>query len=156
MTLTIQDLGAIGELLGSVAVLATLVYLALQTRQNTMAIGAQLDAAVVGADQNRLLSGATSNELMEALREDMGTDFTTNRLRLAMYWGSALTSFQWQLHQARRGLLPSFNEAAMAASVRSFFTNFRSFEGFWERQRGLGVYPPEFVEWVEEQRSKAA
>ena len=35
MTLTIQDLGA---LLGSVAVLATLVYLALQMRQNTMAI----------------------------------------------------------------------------------------------------------------------
>ncbi len=29
MTLTIQDLGALGELLGSVAVLATLVYLAL-------------------------------------------------------------------------------------------------------------------------------
>ena len=45
MTLTIQDLGALGELLGAVAVLATLIYLALQTRQNTMAIGAQLDAA---------------------------------------------------------------------------------------------------------------
>ncbi len=29
MTLTIQDLGALGELLGSLAVLATLVYLAL-------------------------------------------------------------------------------------------------------------------------------
>jgi hypothetical protein len=45
MTLTIQDLGALGELLGSVAVLATLVYLALQTRQNVTAILAQLDAA---------------------------------------------------------------------------------------------------------------
>ena len=31
VTLTIQDLGALGELLGSVAVLATLVYLTLQT-----------------------------------------------------------------------------------------------------------------------------
>ncbi len=31
MTLTIQDLGALGELLGSLAGLATLVYLALQT-----------------------------------------------------------------------------------------------------------------------------
>ena len=48
MTLTIQDLGALGELLGAIAVLATLIYLTLQTRQNTMAIGAQLDAA---ADQ---------------------------------------------------------------------------------------------------------
>ena len=35
MTLTIQDLGALGELLGAVAVLATLVYLALQTRTSS-------------------------------------------------------------------------------------------------------------------------
>ena len=41
MTLTIRDLGALGELLGSAAVLATRVYLALQTRQNTMEIRAQ-------------------------------------------------------------------------------------------------------------------
>ena len=34
MTLTIQDLGALGELIGSVAVLATLVYLAFQTRSS--------------------------------------------------------------------------------------------------------------------------
>ena len=52
MTLTIQDLGALGELLGSVAVLATLVYLALQTRQNTLAIGAQLDAAAIAGLQH--------------------------------------------------------------------------------------------------------
>ena len=51
MTLTIQDLGALGELLGAVAVLATLIYLALQTRQNTLAIAAQLDAAVMAARQ---------------------------------------------------------------------------------------------------------
>ena len=31
MTMTIQDLGALGEFFGSIAVLATLVYLALQT-----------------------------------------------------------------------------------------------------------------------------
>ena len=70
MTLTIQDLGALGELLGSLAVLATLVYLALQTRQNTMAIGAQLDGARIGALQNLYLTAATSTELQEALAED--------------------------------------------------------------------------------------
>ncbi len=37
MTLTIQDLGALGEFFGSIAVLVTLIYLALQTRQNTAA-----------------------------------------------------------------------------------------------------------------------
>ncbi len=154
MTLTIQDLGALGELLGSVAVLATLVYLALQTRQNTLAIGAQLDAAAIGANQNGLLSVATSNDLGDALAEDSTRGITSNELRLSMYWPSVFVSFQWQLHQARRGLLPAFNEAGIAAAVRGLFTAYRSFEGWWEGAKPS--FRPEFVEWVEEQRSKAA
>ena len=72
MTLTIQDLGALGELLGSVAVLVTLIYLALQTRQNTLAISAQLDAARISTLISINLTQATSTELQEALGEDMG------------------------------------------------------------------------------------
>ncbi len=68
--MTIQDLGALGELLGSVAVLVTLIYLALQTRQNTMAISAQLDAARLGAIQNIRLTAAASSELQEALNQN--------------------------------------------------------------------------------------
>ncbi len=154
MTLTIQDLGALGELLGSVAVLATLVYLALQTRQNTMAIGAQLDAAALGAIQNSIPSAATSNELEAALAEDSMSDSTNSQHRLATYWASVLLAFQWQFRQARRGLLPSFDEAEVATTLRFFFVGYRSVEGSWERMKPS--LSPEFVEWVEEQRSKAA
>ena len=42
----------------------------------------------------------------------------------------------------------------MAAIVGIYFTSFRSFDGWWERNRPRLL--PEFVEWVEEQRSKAA
>ncbi len=70
MTLTIQDLGALGELLGSVAVLVTLIYLAFQTRQNTLAITAQLDAARIAAVQRLNLVAATSTGLQEALNGD--------------------------------------------------------------------------------------
>ena len=155
MTLTIQDLGALGELLGSIAVLATLVYLTLQTRQNTMAIAAQLDAASIAARQHTALSVATSNELAEALREDSTTDMTTNQMRLAAYWMSLLGFLQWQYLEAQRGLLPTFYEAGVAVMVRSFFTISQGFEGWWERT-GKASYVPDFVEWVEEQRSKAA
>ncbi len=116
MTLTIQDLGALGELLGSLAVLATLIYLALQTRQNNLAIAAQLDAAVMAARQNGFLSAATSSETVEAITEDSPLDITTNQLRLAMWWGQALSGFQWMHHQAQRGLLPTFYEAEMAVT----------------------------------------
>ncbi len=154
MTLTIEDLGALGELIGSIAVLATLVYLALQTRQNTMAICAQLDAATIAANQTNLLSAATSSELGEAVRQDMTGDLTTGQLRLAMYWISMFSSFQWQFRQARRGLLPSYSEAEMGRIAGLYFTLYRSFEGWWEAARQN--FSPEFVEWVEEQRSKAA
>ncbi len=154
MTLTIQDLGAIGELLGSVAVLVTLIYLALQTRQNTMAIGAQLDAAPVGANQTNLLSAATSSDLAEAVQEDWTADITTNQLRLGFFWIAMFSSFQWQFKQARLDLLPSYDEAGMGAVAGSYFNNFRSFEALWEVQKPN--FSPPFVEWVEEQRSKAA
>jgi hypothetical protein len=154
MTLTIQDLGALGELLGSVAVLATLIYLALQTRQNRLAIGAQLDSAAIAANRANILSAATSNELGEALREDSTEDITTHQLRIRMFWTSMFASFQWQFRQAQRGFLPSYDEAEMAAVAGLYFNAFRSFEGWWEGSRSF--YSPDFVEWVEEQRSKAA
>ncbi len=130
MTLTIQDLGALGEFFGSIAVLVTLVYLAFQTRQNRMAISAQLDAATVGATQANIMSVATSNELAEAVREDMRADSTINQTRLTFYFSAIFTSFQWQFKQARRGLLPSYDEAEMGAVAGGYFNNFRSFEAF--------------------------
>ncbi len=154
MTLTIQDLGALGELLGSVAVLATLIYLALQTRQNTMAIAAQLDAAAISANQRLWLTGITSTELLEALAEDRTVSRTINEERRGRYWLAQVITWQWDHHQARRGLLPTFNEAGVAAAIGNLFTVQRSFGGWWE-----GAKPslfPEFVEWVDQIRAKAA
>ncbi len=154
MTLTIQDLGSLGEFFGSIAVLATLIYLALQTRQNTMAIGAQLDAATVGATQANIMSVATSSDLVEAIRENFTADVTTNELRLGFYWSAIFASFQWQFKQARRGLLPSYDEAEIGAIAGIYFVRFSGFESWWEGIKP--TYIPEFVEFVEEQRAKAA
>ncbi len=119
-----------------------------------MAIGAQLDAAALGSIQNSILTAATSNELGELMAEDSTADVTANQLRLTTYWTSVLLAFQWQFRQARRGLLPSFDEAGVAATLRFFFSGYRSVEGYWERMKPSLL--PDFVEWVEEQRSKAA
>ncbi len=154
MTLTIQDLGALGELLGSVAVLVTLVYLAFQMRQNTMAISAQLDAQRISSTLQLGLTHATSTELLEALREDQIDAPPINQIRRGQYWATRFINFQWLFAQAQRGLLPSFNEVAMARVVRGLFNRYRSFEGWWQNTKPR--FFPEFVEWVEEQRSKAA
>ena len=159
MTLTIQDLGALGELLGSVAVLATLVYLALQTRQNTAAIAAQLEADRFAATVSLDLALATSAELQDALREDLVDDATTNNdMRRNVLWTTRMNLWSLRFHQGRQGLLPRYDttwsEESLARIVLWHFSRFRSSLAHWDaRKTG---YPPEFVEWVEEQRSKAA
>ena len=154
MTLTIQDRGALGEFFGSIAVLATLIYLALQTRQNTMAIGATLDAARISAIHNINLTAATSSELLETLNADRIEPLAIKNARLHHFWAARFFQFQWNWTHARRGLMPTFNEAGMALSVTGFFSEFRMLEGWWEATKVL--FQSEFVEWVEEQRSKAA
>ncbi len=75
-------------------------------------------------------------------------------LRRNQFWFSQMITLQWQFFHAQRGLLPSFNEAGTAHVIRRLFNRYRSYEGWWER--GKPNYFPEFVEFVEEQRSKAA
>ena len=152
--MTIQELGSLGEFLGSIVVLVTLGYLAFQTRQNTMAIGAQLDAARLNAIQQVFIAAVTSTELQEALNEDRVRDEPTNETRRRMYWNMILANFQWQHIQGRRGLLPTGYEAGRATTLATTFTAFRSFAEHWENAKD--GFSPEFVAWVEEQREKAA
>ncbi len=51
--MTIQDLGAIGELIGGTAVVATLIYLAVQVRQNTRSIESARQLALAQTYQMR-------------------------------------------------------------------------------------------------------
>ncbi len=155
MTLTIQDLGALGEFFGSIAVLATLVYLALQTRQNTLAISAQLDAARLRDVGNLNLAVATSTELEEALNEDRIEPMPTNQARREHYWTTRFFSIQWNFIQARRGLLPGSSETRMGLRLLAIFNEFRSIEGWWEARTTAGWFAPEFVEFVDAQRAKA-
>ncbi len=156
MTLTIQDLGALGDFFGSIAVLATLIYLALQTRQNTLAISAQLDAARLDSVGNLNLAVATSTELEEALNEDRIEPMATNQARREHYWTARFFMIQWNFIQARRGLLPGSSEARMGLRLLAIFNGFRSIEGWWEARTTGGWFDPDFVAWVEDQRSKAA
>ena len=134
--------------------MVTLVYLALQTRQNTLAIAAQLDATRIIASQNLSLTAATSTELEEALAEDRVADVTLPQMRRNHYWLAQFITFQWQLLHAREGLLPTVSEMAVGRVIGAVFDGSRSLGSWWEGTKRF--FLPEFVEWVEEQRSRAA
>ncbi len=75
-------------------------------------------------------------------------------VRLDAIFRAVFFNFQWQFIQGRRGLLPTYSEASIADGVRTYFRAYRSFERWWTAEGVLLV--PEFVEFVEEHRAKAA
>ena len=71
--MTLQDLGNVGEFLGAVAVLVSLIYLALQIRQNTTTVRAGTSAAI--------------SESLARFQEVVGSDPKTARLWIRGFGG---------------------------------------------------------------------
>ncbi|MGD8359498.1 MAG: hypothetical protein PVJ33_18005 [Lysobacterales bacterium] len=64
MNMTIQDWGALGDLIGAVAVVASLIYLAIQIRQNTQQIERSVEAAKREALERNIESSNRIRELL--------------------------------------------------------------------------------------------
>jgi hypothetical protein len=109
--MTLQDLGDLGDLVGGIAVVITLIYLAVQIRQNTALITAQTVQASVDATQRVLLLRAENAPLRAVLRkarnnEDLDADDTEV---LASYLQAAFMNFQARLQHHARGLFDRSN-----------------------------------------------
>jgi hypothetical protein len=106
--MSIQDWGAIGELLGSVAVLVSLVYLASQVRQTREQ--AQLDSELHLTDQMALHTEkmALDPELARIveLANNSPTELTEDERRRAMWWQvSYLHMNEGMFRRFEKGLL---------------------------------------------------
>ena len=62
--MSIQDWGAIGEIIGALAVVASLIYLAVQIRQNTRQISLSMDSAKLAAFERNVESGNRMREIL--------------------------------------------------------------------------------------------
>lgn len=112
--MTIQDLGDIGDLIGGIAVVATLIYLAAQVRQNTAMITAQTVQSSVDATQRVLLFRAEQPALRAILRKGRaGQEMSQDDYEvLASYLQAVFMNFQARLMHHARGLFDqSVNES---------------------------------------------
>jgi len=112
---TLQDLGNIGELVGAIAVVASLVYLAVQIRQNSRHISENTNSVLgsVELENSRLhsdwlLTVAQNPELGRVWRLGLSepTKLTGDEaIQFAMLIGSALYRMEGPFRQYKRGLL---------------------------------------------------
>ena len=62
--MTIQDWGSIGDMIGGIAVVASLIYLSIQIRQNTQQISRSVEASKLGAVERNIESANRMREML--------------------------------------------------------------------------------------------
>ncbi len=137
-TMTLNDLGNIGELLGGVAVLVTLVYLAFQIRQNTRTMRSAAHHSV--------------NQLGVQINLALGTDPTVARVLMT---GSADTPFK-EPHEA---LMYHLLMRSIFSGAEDFFIQAREGlleQDMWEsRRKSMRTYlkQPGMRAWWDKNKS---
>ncbi len=150
MTLTIQDLGALGELLGSVAVLVTLVYLAMQTRLNTRATQTaswnSINALLSELDLTEATDSALSKFIVAAELDPQSVS-AEDFWKFSRVAQARLGVFEMSYLSTRAGTLGEYNWKGMEGFIR-FTVRKPGYRAFLE-EYGTAVYHPDFIAYVE-------
>lgn len=146
---------AIGEWVGAIAVVVSIVFLTLQVRSNTRAIRgrAAYDASTAWADVSQAIAfrGAPEGEpfadLIAGVHEDgrplseMNSD---EMLYLGQIWRSLTYRMEAHYWLAHHGLLEQSQWEIKARWLRGMI-ELPAAATWWEAERASGLYSPEFI-----------
>lgn len=147
--MSLSQLADLGELLGGVAVVASLVYLAVQIRQNTKTVRAST------LHENTDLWSAlflrlAEPDLARAYVAGMAGQADIRPLHYTQFFfvcRSMFLAFENQYYQVRHGVLDPEAYAGYERSISTQFLAFRGFRIWWETNRS--VFSPDFVAHVD-------
>jgi len=129
-----ESLGNIGEFISAIAVIITLIYLALQLRQNTKSIRNNTAQELLSKSADLYMDAARDNEIHiirskikngEALTEQELTKFQFQNLGI-------LSNLQNEYYQYCNGNIDDDLHAAYRARLQGFVRNSGGFTEFWK------------------------
>ena len=132
--------------MSSVAILATLVYLALQMQQNTAAIRAQTHQAMIEVDL-QLIAKPEANPDTLLARFSEGELSPERKIRLNANLLSALRSREFMWFQYQNGVLEETSWRSYQKTIPVWLGTKRT--RAWWNKVGRGSYDPGFVEMVD-------
>lgn len=146
---SLSALAAVGEFISAIAVLISLIYLALQIRQNTQTVRANTHHAGSTAWAGLTAQIASDAELSELYHQgrvspDALSPEQTRRFELLM--DSVLAQIENFFIQHRLGILPQSNQDRFAEILRAQFRS-EGARRYWKRRRTLYTAP--FVAYIE-------
>jgi hypothetical protein len=148
--MTLSDLASIAEIVGGIAVIVSLVYLAIQVRQNTASVrNSTLQSNT--ALWSSLLSSLAQPGAVEAYvagmtgKEDIKPIHYTQFFLLCR---GLFIAFENQYYQYRQGALDRETYRGYERSISQQLLAFPGFRAWWQQSRA--VFSPAFVSHVDE------
>ena len=147
--MTLDQLGNVGELIGAIAVVVSLVYLAIQVRQNTAAVHSSTHQGMLG-EVHQVLASLTEGhqvaELFVKANEDFDALSEPDRVRFHALIGRFLNIYETAYYSYRRSNLePELWRAWETGLV--FWVSGPAVQRYWERWKA--GYLPEFRQHFE-------
>lgn len=147
--LTLAQLANLGELLGGVAVVASLVYLAIQIRLNTRTVRGTTHHQNTDL-WSSLLFRLAEPEIAQAYVAGMSgrADIRPSHYTQFFFICRAMfVAFENQYYQMRKGVLDPDTYAAYQRSISTQLLAFRGFRVWWAQSRD--VFSPAFISHVD-------
>lgn len=139
--MSIQDMGSIGELIGAVAVIFSLIYLAMQIRQNTKAVRIQTYQAIMDAS-NRLgdsLAERNVDAIYRKGRKDPDSCSEEEMAQFMLIAGQVVNLYEGlYLHHQSGAIDDDFFENRWKTFHRMMHQP--GFRRMWKRSRDYGGY----------------
>lgn len=130
----LQDLANLGEFISSVAVIVSLVYLAIQVRQNTESIRTENYARAlerISTMQSVLFENGELARLQAQGVLDPSLLTREERLRLTWWLSEAFGAFEFMFHQAQSGALPAEVWSRWSATT-AWWVSFPGVQSWWQ------------------------
>ena len=142
-----EILSTISEMLSAIAILATLIYLAIQTKQNVKAVQASTRQEILASDQ-QLLMFVASNPEIESIRYKRQLS-GEEKVRLGFFLTTALRIRENNWLQYKNGVL---DDATWDTYRRSIIALLGPASGrsWWRGYSPTGIFNAEFVAEVNE------
>ena len=152
---TAQILGNLSEFIGAIVIVASLIYLAVQVKQNTEHLAAQSRYNNYKGRTDLTLVVSTDNEIFDAYMKHMnGSELTAaEKARFNFYMRSVFTYWEYEFGEYDAGRLveQEFNPAGKRIL-------FEGFPAIWGP--GWAMYkttaPPRFVEYMDRNIAKGS
>ncbi len=145
----LETLGDLGDFVGGIGVLITLVYLAFQIRRNTATTRVQTVQQILNGSFLANVH-SSSGPVPDVLQKvNAGVELDEREMGIYIFFVQGILTQQWQVfYQRQHGMVEESLFDAFGERNRSFF-NTGLFQAIWKSRLHVG-YPREFREYLEQ------